>query len=357
MSDTYVWYSPATDVTGKKIQENLGCDGGTKKPAAKYKNVLCWGTKTDAKTVLPNDNVFNHPDNIRINRNKLQSLGKFKDGNCNIAPFTDDFGKAGNKDYPYPLVARTKYHQGGAGFWLCLNKAQVDQAVKEGAQYLQTFIDIKNEYRLHVVDGEVVYAVRKAERDNHRQAFEKHWSEHCENFAAKNKIALDKDTVKVIMGRMSRKMATGADMVVRSNTRGWKFVKLNLDKLNKELVAEAVKALAALNLNYGAVDCCIGEDGKPYIIECNTGPGLEGSSLEAWTTVLKKLVTPVKKAPKKAAPAAKAAPVAKAAGKKGAMSVKDKLRAKTELMNEMIDAADENEAEALQGLWAKMGAK
>ncbi len=354
--DVYVWYSPATDVTGKKIQANLDATGGTNKPPTDKKTVICWGTKTKEAVVLKNDKVLNHPDNIRTNRNKLLSLEAFQKEGCNVAPFTDDFKKADSKGLEYPLIARTKYHQGGAGFWLCLNAAQMAQAANEGAQYIQKFIEIKDEYRLHVVEGKVVYAVKKVMRNNHKEAFTNHYTEHVENFAKKQKIDLDKATVDVIMDRMSRKFATGSDMVVRSNTRGWKFSKLDITKLNKDLVNESVKALKALKLNYGAVDCCIGSDNKPYIIECNTGPGLEGSSLEAWSAALKNLT----KVPKKK-PVDK--PVAKPAAKnvknnvvgKAEKVTKQDLKAKASFLNSMIDAASDEEVGALSGLWKKMG--
>jgi glutathione synthase/RimK-type ligase-like ATP-grasp enzyme len=360
MKNVYVWYSAATDVTGKKIMETLGCAGGTAKPAAKYTKVLCWGTKTDKDIDIANADVYNHPNYIRVNRNKLQSLGAFKKGACNVADFTDDFAKAGTKEFPFPLVARTKYHQGGAGFWLCLTKAQVKQAIEEGAQYIQNFIEIKDEYRLHVVGGKVVYAVKKVQRDNHRDAFKAHWTEHCENYAAKKEINLDKATIDVIMGRLARKYATGVDMVVRSNTRGWKFSRVTLDKLDKALSDEAVKAVEALKLKYGAVDCCITEDGKPYIIECNTGPGLEGSSLEAVSTALKELVipklaVPAQPDPKPVAEADQAAPVVAAAVKAGNGGAKNNLAAKAAMLVQMAEIANDEEAAVLNNLLGKMG--
>ncbi len=350
--DVYVWYSPATDVTGKKIQANLDATGGTNKPPTDKKVVICWGTKTKEAVVLKNNKVLNHPDNIRTNRNKLLSLKAFEKEGCNVAPFTDDLKKAGNKGFEYPLIARTNYHQGGAGFWLCLNAAQITQAVNEGAQYIQKFIDIKDEYRLHVVEGKIVYAVKKVMRNNHKEAFTNHYTEHIENFAKKQKIDLDKATVDVIMDRMSRKFATGSDMVVRSNTRGWKFSKLNVAKLDKNLVDEAVRSLKALKLNYGAVDCCIGSDGKPYIIECNTGPGLEGSSLESWSAALKDLINTPKKKPEKKVVAK---PVNNNVVGKAKKVTKQELKAKASFLNSMIDSASDEEVGALAGLWKKMG--
>ena len=351
----YVWYSPATDVTGKKIQEALKATGGTAAPPANA-TVLCWGTKKDENIVLPNKKVFNHPNNIRKNRDKLAALKLFKDKEVSVASFTNDMAKAGTAEFPFPLVLRTKFHQGGAGFWLCLNKDQVDQAVKEGAQYMQNYIHIKDEYRLHIVDGKVVYAVKKVQRDNHKNAFVEHYKEYVETAAGKKKVNLDADTITFVLDKLAGKFATGADMIIRSNTRGWKFSKLDLDKLNKNLSDEAVKALKALGLDYGAVDCCITADGSVKIIECNSGPGLDGSSFDAWIAALKEITTEAPAKVAKAEPVA--APVGVNAPANAANVKKKQLKDKITALGDMVDAADTDEEVAMiEKLFAKMQKK
>ena len=355
---TYIWYSPATDVTGKKLMEALDASGGTAKPAAGKEVVICWGAKTEADVVMGNGKIYNHPNNIRNNRNKLKALDVLKKGAVSVANFSDNFKLAGTKDFPFPIIARTKFHQGGAGFWLCLTAAQVAQAVKDGAQYFQTFIDIKDEYRLHVVNGEVIYGVRKVQRDNHAEAFIEHYTEHVEDKAAKGNVKLDKDTIKFVMDKLARKFATGPDMIIRSNTRGWKFSKVADENLNKELVAEAVKAVKTLGLDYAAVDCCIDATGKVFIIECNSGPGLDGTSFDAWTTAFKKLLAP--KAPK-VVPAAPAAAPAQPAAKKvegaaanmGAANAKQRLKDRAALLAQLAEVADDADAEVLEKLLKK----
>lgn len=360
--DTYVWYSPATDVTGKKLMEALDASGGTAKPNADKTTVICWGTKTDAAVVMKNAKVLNHPDNIRINRNKVTALGKLDAGGVNVAKFTENFKLAGAGDFQFPLVARTKYHQGGAGFWLCLTPGMVAKAVKDGAQYMQAFIDIKDEYRLHVVDGAVIYGVRKVERDNHADAFVEYYAEYAQNKADKDGTKLDKATMEFVLRKLARKLATGPDMVIRSNTRGWKFSKVANENLDKDLVAEAVKAVKALGLDYAAVDCCIDSTGKAFVIECNSGPGLDGTSFDAWTAAFKALIAP-KAAPKKAAAAAApAAPVAKdqvgvaAAKLGGGAAAKQRLKDRAALLAQLADAADDDgDAEVLEKLMKKAG--
>ena len=354
---TYIWYSPATDVTGKKLMESLEATGGTAKPAANKEVVICWGAKTDGDVVMGNNKVLNHPNKIRQNRNKVNALVALKQNNVNVANFSENFKLAGTGDYKFPLVARTKYHQGGAGFWLCLTAGHIAQAVKDGAQYIQSFIDIKDEYRLHVFKDEVIYGVRKVQRDNHVEAFVEHYTEHVNDKAAKDKVNLDKTTLEFIMGKLARKFATGPDMIIRSNTRGWKFAKVANDNLDKGLVAEAIKAVKALGLDYAAVDCCIDANGKVFIIECNSGPGLDGNSFDTWVAAFKKVLAP---APKKAAAVApkddvvvakKAVNVA--AVKAGAVNAKQRLKDRAALLAQLAEAADDDDAEMLEKLFKK----
>lgn len=355
----YVWYSPATDVTGKKIQEFFKATGGTATPP-KDADVLCWGTKTDKNIDLPNKVVYNHPNKIKANRDKVAALKLFSNANVNVATFSEDMAKAGSADFPFPLVLRTKYHQGGAGFWLCLNKDMVAQAVKEGAQYMQNYIHIKDEYRLHIVGDKVIYAVKKVRRENHVTAFKEHFTEYVMASAAKKKVDLNADTMDFVLEKLAKKYATGADMIIRSNTRGWKFSKVADGNLDNALVTEAVKAIKALGLNYGAVDCCTTIDGKCAVIECNSGPGLDGSSFDAWTAALKVLTTPVaapKKVPVPAAVGAVAAGVAHAAPV-AAGNKKDQLKKKMALIAEMIDAADDDaDIAVIEKLMKKMNNK
>ena len=349
MKKTYVWYSAATDVTAKIIMEKLGCAGGTTKPLLKFEKIICWGTKTKDAIHLANKKVFNHPNNIRTNRNKLTALEKMKKAGCNVADFSEDYN-----NIKFPMIARTKYHQGGSGFWLCLNKNQVLKAAEEGAQYYQDYIDIKDEYRLHVMEGEVIYAVKKVARNNLKDAFVQHYSDHITNYAKKNDINVDEDTLKFTLRRLARKMATSVDMIVRSNTRGWKFSRVKIDTLDANLKKQAVDAVASLELTYGAVDCCTTNKGA-YVIECNTGPGLEGSSLEAWIKAF--LVLLKNKAEKPAAKGHVADNIVKkkVIKKMAKVEIKEKLAAQAKMMAAMVDAANDNELDALNGLWQKMG--
>lgn len=352
----YIWYSPATDVTGKTLMEQLGASGGTTKPTGTPDTVLCWGAKTSEAVTLNNKKVLNHPNNIRTNRNKLQALDVMKGKKVAVAEYSTSWHDLVKKAADYPIIARTKYHQGGAGMWFCVNEQMVQQAISEGAQYFQKFIHIKDEYRLHVVGDEVIYAVKKKPRTNHKDAFKAHWGDHVKNFAGKKGHDLDEATLNLVLDRLARKMTGTVDMVTRSNTRGWTFSRVNNPPEN--LVSEAVKATKALGLDFSAVDCCVDVDGKAWIIECNSGPGLDGSTLKAWVAALKKLAAPApakKAAPKKVAAKAAAKTAKKVVGNKNELKVR--LQAQADMMQKMVDAAGDNEDQlaAVENLWAKMG--
>lgn len=368
----YIWYSGATDVTGKALVDKLGVTGGTEKPAADAEMVIGWGTKTSVDIKLKAGTVLNHPNDIRKNRNKLKAMEAMQVSGCNIAPFVKSVGKIDpiKVGLNYPLVGRTCFHQAGKGFWLVLNKTQLDAAINEGADYFQEYVHIVDEYRLHVFNDKVVYAVKKIRRNNMKEAFIEQYGEKVNNAAAKADKKLDPDTLEYVLGKLAVKVLPNADMIVRSNLRGWKFSKVDLNKLPKGLGEQAIKALKGLNMSFGAVDCCLDETGKAWVIEVNSGPGLQGSTLEAYleefnnifVAMDKKAAEAVKKeAPKKAMEKAKAAAIVEdkmVAAKPGQVKAKEdakaRLASKIEVLQKMLEVASEDEAKVIDALWNKM---
>jgi glutathione synthase/RimK-type ligase-like ATP-grasp enzyme len=364
--DVYIYYSGPTDDTGKRIAEALKVEHGKKKPAAlqKGKIIIGWGCKTKDKVNFgANDVVLNHPDNIRTNRNKLKTLEVLKKAGVPVADFITADKVLASLDaargaMSLPLVGRKKFHQGGKDFWTCLTRGQVQRAIKSGAEYFQNYIAIETEYRLHVFQGEVINMQKKVERDDLETAYVEQHGNRIQNIAEKNNVKLDKTTAEYILKNLGKRQGH-ADQIIKSNTRGWKFSQIKTAK--KELQEAAVNAVKAIGLDFGAVDCCLTEDGSPYIIEVNTGPGLQGTSFDAYIEVFKKAIAkinkPVEKKPAPAKTVDKTKTVATAAKPipdlKGG-SVKDTLAAKAALMSEMIANADEDEAAALQSVLKKM---
>jgi hypothetical protein len=322
----YILYSGATDITGKALAEALHLTGRKTMPIlAAGDIVIGWGVKTDDDININNNvHVLNHPNKIRANRNKLSALKTMKDvqvlANA-VAPFVpadavaSALSSSGN--VTLPLVGRTMYHQGGKGFWLCLTKSLVAKAVADGAQYFQNFIDIKDEYRLHVAFGKVIHAVKKIPN-----ASEASWTaqrkEKIEDYAQKNNISINGDTLNYVLKRLFKE-AVLPDMIVRSNKRGWKFSNVQLGSVSAALKNTAIASVKALGLDFGAVDCAVSNDNNsPYIIEVNSGPGLQGTALEKYIAAFTAKIT-VLEVP---APVTTPAPQTQAAGV-GAQNAED----------------------------------
>lgn len=357
----YIWYSKATDVTGTKLAEALEIEHGSKKPSAsKYDIVIGWGTKTKERIHLNGSlrnypesdlqkKILNHPDSILGNRNKLRALNLMEGSGVAVAPFAgiEDVLTSRAPNVKLPLIGRTNYHQGGKGFWMCPTASHVREATNDGAQYFQNMIEIKDEYRLHVFGGKVIYAVKKVKRtkEEYKDAYIRQELERQKNLAERNDNDFDEETARLVIERMAKKkVADGANMLIRSNRLGWKFS--HVKTVDENLNEEAVNSLKALGLDFGAVDCCIDTEDKPYIIEVNTGPGLEGTPFKAYVDEFKSAMQPKAKVKETTKPKAKSV--------SSTRSIKDEMLLKSTLLTELISKADENEAEALQSVFSKM---
>lgn len=364
-NDVYIWYSGATDITGKNLATKLGIKGGNEMPKDKVKMVIGWGTKTKEAVKFNKDIcVLNHPDTIRQNRDKLFMLGVLSKAGVSIAPFSksvEDIGRGHAVNLP--VIARKRFHQGGKGFWLCPTMTHVKAAIDEGAEYFQDMIEIKEEYRVHVFDNDAIYCAKKTRRSKEEMedAFVRQELEKMETTAKKKGEAFDKGvTEKVLLQQAKRFAADGANMLIRSNNLGWKFVKTKMPKMDSPLIAEAIKALKASGLCFGAVDCCIDVRDKPYVIEINSGPGLEESTFDAYIAAIEtkvlSLLTPKTGIVREAINKVSGAIGDMKTGMKSAVksSHKAELVNKLSLAKEMAEAADDDEAAVLNRVFKKM---
>ena len=158
----YLWYSGATDITGKKLAQELGCIGIKTRPQRVVNGdvIIGWGAKTSELVDIENATVFNHPNKIRKNRDKFKTL-QILSNNEHLKPCIAEFCTAQdvkvsiqNDIIRLPIIGRTKFHQGGKGFWICLTNGQVDRAISNGAQYFQEYLPIETD------DGKVIIIPR-----------------------------------------------------------------------------------------------------------------------------------------------------------------------------------------------------
>lgn len=77
-----------------------------------------------------------------------------------------------------------------------------------------------------------------------------------------------------------KRLGQPGDYWIRSHSRGWIFAEARAEFGEAREVARS--AVKALNLDFGAVDIGIADNGASVVFEVNTAPGLEGRTLESY---------------------------------------------------------------------------
>jgi D-alanine-D-alanine ligase-like ATP-grasp enzyme len=104
------------------------------------------------------------------------------------------------------------------------------------------YIRKEKEYRLHVFNGKVIDLVEKRRRTGFQEA-------------------------------------TNYNKYVRSYEQGWIMARDGV-VVTEETRSQAIRAVQALGLDFGAVDIVMDRNGKPMILEVNTAPGIQGTTLD-----------------------------------------------------------------------------
>lgn len=150
----------------------------------------------------------------------------------------------------HPEITTSLPAQGRTGIWLArtlLNAScgrgiiviRKDDPVPPAPLYVK-YVPKQEEYRVHVFEGKTIFVQQKRRRRGHE-------------FTRDQKL-------------------------IRNHDNGWVFCKDNVE-ISNETKALAERAAVALGLQVAAVDLVISvDDGLPYILECNSKPGLESES-------------------------------------------------------------------------------
>ena len=91
-------------------------------------------------------------------------------------------------------------------------------------------------------------------------------------------------TVIDVTQKKKRKDFDGeTDTKIRNHKNGWVYCRENITEPD-DLRAQAILAATAINLSFGAVDLIWNEkENKSYVLEINTAPGIEGTTLQKYT--------------------------------------------------------------------------
>lgn len=294
-------YKPGSE-SAKELAAAIGCKRiahkNSKFKPSPNKTILNWGASKMPQELLE-CKILNHPDAVAIASNKLtffQTVSPKDVGYCLIThkdgkvhrlsydhPYAADIEpgqvcamgsdytltwKFDPKDYPRvpsfttkkalahdwvdggdTVVARTVLN-GNSGEGIVIVQDHEDMV--EAPLYVQ-YVPKKQEYRIHILNGEVVDVQRKARRKD-----------------------VPDDQV---------------NWMVRNHDNGFIFARdEGLGDVPEDVPKQALLAVKVCGLDFGAVDVIYNDkQGKAFVLEVNTAPGLSGQTLEGYAKRLKEI--------------------------------------------------------------------
>tara|TARA_R110000744_G_scaffold103210_1_gene197990 strand:+ start:1152 stop:2024 length:873 start_codon:yes stop_codon:yes gene_type:complete len=225
------------------------------------KVVINWGSSELPDEVMK-CMVINPPAITNVASNKLkffEAMLHFNENNddgdwVNIPEFTTDEDQAADwVDMGGIVVARHKL-TGNSGEGIELMEGEFDEDAPIAPLYVK-YMPKKQEYRVHVANGQVVDLQRKARRHD----------------------VADEDV----------------NWRIRNHDNGFIFARNELD-VPHSVSRQAVMACKAIGLDFGAVDIIYNERHQSaYVLEINTAPGLTGQTLEGYVERFKNWDAPV----------------------------------------------------------------
>lgn len=239
----YIYAYKNGSASAKALAESLGIkrikhEGAALKAA---KVVINWGS-SKIDRALPNlEKIFNKPEAVAIAANKLSTFKTLIRANVNIPSFTTKKEEAKQWLGKSEIVARSILTgHSGQGITIV---GKEDQELPDAKLYTE-YIPKRNEYRIHVFQDKAFFIQRKARKQEVPDE-EVNWK-------------------------------------VRNLAGGFIFAHKEVD-VGEDAKKQAVKAVKALGLDFGAVDIVYNEkQQKYYVLEVNTACGLEGTTLEKY---------------------------------------------------------------------------
>lgn len=247
MKNTYLWSYNGYSRSAKALATSLGIrrikHNGSRYNGRTSDIIINWGG-----TVVPSgcrtDCVINLPSSVVDVRDKLRFFQKVSES-CRCVPWTTDINVARQWNEKSTVVCRMSLiSQGGHAILLVPPKGNVPTA-----PLYTKYIHKDAEYRVHIIDGEVI-DVQKKIRDKTREPT--NWK-------------------------------------IRSHNNGFIYVRSGFSP-EPDIISQSRLAFAASGLDFGAFDVVV-KDNVAYVLECNSAPGLEGSSVENYKNDLEKLIT------------------------------------------------------------------
>lgn len=215
------------------------------------KTILNWGA-----TVLPPEvlkcRIINKPERVAISVNKLETFRAFKGSNVPHPQWYEQKREAlAELQKGFMVFARTQLRAHSGSGIVIMDPDHEDTWAVEAPLFVK-YVPKRNEYRVHVMNGEVIDIQRKGLREELR-------------------------------GR------EGINWKVQNLANGFIYVRHDGHAVPPCVPSAAIQAVRALQLDFGAVDVIFNaKTNQAYVLEVNTAPGLVGTTIESYRTALQR---------------------------------------------------------------------
>lgn len=190
--------------------------------------------------------IINKPDAVNVAGNKLLTLKRLYEAGIRTPEFTTNVSTARAwLDFGFIVFERHEL-RGNSGKGIRVVERATDL---RSAPLYTKYIPKTREYRVHVFDGQVIdFVQKKRTREEQR--------------------------------------TTDFNDYISSVHHGWVFQRTNVE-LPSSVSEAAIKSIQALGLDFGAVDIIYYDD-KPFVLEVNTAPGLQGVTLVRYANAFRR---------------------------------------------------------------------
>ncbi len=216
--------------------------------------LIRWGTTRDEEV----DTIFERKGALLLNRasslsanvDKLNSLIVFRNAGVTVPNFWTE-----KREIPrFPVLGRNREHRGGKDVVVIQGSAIAkfnDYSKIPHKSFYTEFICSKDEFRIHVFDGQIIRVTKKVFRGHDR--FDTNIEEKY---------------------------------VIRNDTYGWGHSSIEIEDFYKkypEAVKNAVRAVKSIGLTFGAVDLILRQsDNRPFVLEVNSCPRLNSVGIDVY---------------------------------------------------------------------------
>lgn len=220
------------------------------------KVVINWGaTRIPEFVTNGGTRILNSPERVAIASNKTKCFSVLRDHDVRIPPMTTEYATALAWVQGGDVVLARTILNGSSGAGIVIMDSEHPDTHEVSAPLYVKYIKKRHEFRLHFHSGnDTPFLIQ-------RKGLSREWANHND-----------------------------VNPMIRNLANGYIFVRNEDLEVPEDVITQSRKAFIASRLHFGAIDVIYNEkQNKAYVLEINTAPGLVGTTVTDYATVLNSL--------------------------------------------------------------------